>query len=72
MIVVWVELARDQVGVLLFLVWLVLPPAYVVVLGRRYVREVREYAQVAVWARDEVRLIREDMEAGTHDHDVGR
>lgn len=61
----WGELARDYGGVALFVVWLVLPAVYVVVLGRRYVRESRKYAQAAVWARDEARLIREDLE-GRH------
>lgn len=65
MIVVWSELARDFGGVALFVVWLVLPVIYLVVLGRRYVRQSAESAQTAIWAREEVRQIHEEAE-GRH------
>lgn len=45
----------DATGVLLFLVWLVLPPLYVVLLGRYYLRRCTDAAQKAVWAREELR-----------------
>ncbi|GGU26674.1 hypothetical protein [Lentzea flava] len=32
----WSELAKDVGGVLLFVVWLAVPPLYVIVLGRTY------------------------------------
>jgi hypothetical protein len=35
---VWSELARDAASVLLFVLWLALPPLYLIVLGRLYVR----------------------------------
>jgi hypothetical protein len=35
---VWSNLALDATGILLFLVWLALPPLYLVVLGRSYLR----------------------------------
>jgi hypothetical protein len=35
---VWSNLALDAAGILLFLVWLALPPLYLVVLGRSYLR----------------------------------
>jgi hypothetical protein len=35
---VWSELAADAAGVLLFVLWLALPPLYLIVLGRLYVR----------------------------------
>lgn len=71
MIVVWSELAGDLGGVVLFLVWLVIPLLYLVALGRRYVRQSRESAQAAVWARDEVRQIREEQREGRNDVDAG-
>ncbi|WP_433269523.1 hypothetical protein ACQPZF_07210 [Actinosynnema sp. CS-041913] len=71
MIVVWSELAGDFGGIVLFLVWLVIPLLYVVTLGRRYVRQSRENAEAAVWARDEVCQIREEQREGSHDGDVG-
>ncbi|MCP3801031.1 hypothetical protein NLX83_17350 [Allokutzneria sp. A3M-2-11 16] len=41
----WSELARDGTGIALFLVWLLLPPAYMVLIGfhfqRRWRRERR-------------------------------
>lgn len=45
----------DATGVVLFAVWLVLPPLYVVVLGRHYLRRCADAAQRAVWAREELR-----------------
>ncbi|PWK82253.1 hypothetical protein C8D88_114121 [Lentzea atacamensis] len=52
---VWSELAKDASGTVLFLIWLVLPLAYVIALGRRYVRQAREAAQGALWANEELR-----------------
>jgi len=37
----WGDLARDVGGILLFVLWLALPPLYVVVLGRTYLRRCR-------------------------------
>ncbi|MFJ6672721.1 hypothetical protein ACIQMJ_16555 [Actinosynnema sp. NPDC091369] len=71
MIVAWSELASDLGGVGLFLVWLVIPLLYLVVIGRRYVRQCQESAQAAVWARDEVRQIREEQREGDHEPDAG-
>ncbi len=71
MVVVWSELASDFGGVVLFLVWLVIPLLYLVVIGRRYVRQSRESARAAVWARDEVCQIREEQRDGCHDDDAG-
>lgn len=34
----WSDLAADTAGILLFVLWLTLPPLYLVVLGRLYVR----------------------------------
>ncbi|WP_033438342.1 hypothetical protein [Saccharothrix sp. NRRL B-16314] len=71
MIVVWSGLASDVGGVALFLVWLVIPLLYLVAVGRRYVRQSQENAQVAVRARDEVCQIREEHREGSHDLDAG-
>lgn len=71
MVVVWSELASDLGGVVLFLVWLVIPLLYLVAVDRRYVRQCRENAQAAVWACDEVRLVREEQREGSHDVVVG-
>lgn len=71
MIVMWGELASDLAGVVLFLVWLVVPLLYLVVIGRRYVRQCQESAQAAVWACDEVRQIRAEQREGSHDIDAG-
>ncbi|MEO6086130.1 MAG: hypothetical protein ABIQ18_23770 [Umezawaea sp.] len=38
----WGDLAGDVGGLALFLVWLVLPALYVIVLGRSYVEQCRE------------------------------
>lgn len=37
----WAELAKDAGGVLLFVVWLAVPPLYVIVLGRTYLARCR-------------------------------
>lgn len=71
MIVAWSELASDLGGVGLFLVWLVIPLLYLVVIGRRYVRQCQESARTAVWACDEVRQIREEQREGGHEPDAG-
>lgn len=34
---IWADLATDAIGILIFLAWLAIPPAYVVILGRHYV-----------------------------------
>ncbi|TWP45815.1 hypothetical protein FKR81_38240 [Lentzea tibetensis] len=57
-VVVW-----DATGIALFLVWLVLPPLYVVVLGRYYVGQCAEAAQQAVWTREELRQVLGDLRA---------
>lgn len=59
---VWSELARDAGGIALFVIWLVLPLVYVVVLGRRYVRLAREAAQEATGANEEIQDILEDLQ----------
>lgn len=59
----WTELANDVTGILLFLLWLLLPPAYVAVLGRRYARQCAESAQEAVWAHEALRQALDDLEA---------
>jgi hypothetical protein len=71
MIVMWSELASDIGGIVLFLVWLVIPLLYLVVIGGRYVRQCRESAQVAVWACDEMRQIREEQREGSDEPDAG-
>ncbi|MDT7789654.1 hypothetical protein [Lentzea sp. NPDC055074] len=53
----------DATGLLLFLVWLVLPPLYVVVLGRHYLRRCADAAQKAVWAREELRTALDSVRA---------
>ncbi|MEU5695453.1 hypothetical protein [Actinosynnema sp. NPDC020468] len=55
MTVVWSNLAKDAVGLTLFILWLTLPPLYVATLGRRYVRQCQESATAAAWALDELR-----------------
>lgn len=63
-VVVW-----DATGVALFLVWLVLPPAYTVVLGRKYVRQARaavdeaqNAAQDATWASEDAQDVLDSCE----------
>lgn len=53
----------DETGILLFLLWLVLPPLYVVLLGRHYLRRCVDAAQKAVWAREELRTALEGVRA---------
>lgn len=53
----------DATGILLFVVWLVLPPLYVVLLGRHYLRRCLDAAQKAVWAREELRKALEGVRA---------
>ncbi|MEU6154897.1 hypothetical protein ABZ816_33410 [Actinosynnema sp. NPDC047251] len=55
----WSALSVDVGGIVLFLVWLVLPPLYVIALGRRYVRQCVESAAAAVWAQQEVLAVLE-------------
>lgn len=61
------ELAQDSVGILLFLLWLAIPPAYTVILGRRYVDRCRD--EVAS-ARDYLEQLREDVETAVEDATV--
>jgi hypothetical protein len=35
---VWSDLARDTAGIVLFVVWLAMPPIYLIALGRVYLR----------------------------------
>lgn len=58
---VWNALGTDSGGVLLFLLWLLLPPLYIVLLGRWYVRQCAESAEAAVWAREELRSALEEL-----------
>lgn len=60
---VWSELANDAGGIVLFLIWLVLPLVYVVALGRRYVRQARDAAQEATCANEEVQEALDDLHA---------
>lgn len=60
---VWSELATDVGGIVLFLIWLVLPLVYVIALGRRYVRQAREAAQEAMWANEELQEALDDLHA---------
>jgi hypothetical protein len=52
--VIWADLARDAVGILIFLTWLAIPPAYVVILGRHYVRRCRRQLDDAESCVDEL------------------
>jgi hypothetical protein len=59
----------DATGVVLFVVWLVLPLAYTVALGRKYVRQARAAAEEAVnaaqeaaWANADVQDALDDLE----------
>jgi hypothetical protein len=60
--VVWSGLANDLPGILVFLLWLLLPPLYTVVLGRRYAARCEDSAQQAVWANEELRKALEDLD----------
>jgi hypothetical protein len=53
----------DATGVVLFVVWLVLPLGYTAVLGRWYVRQAREAAREAVWASAEAQDLLDDLES---------
>lgn len=68
MTVVWNALGSDASGVVLFIVWLVLPPLYVITLGRRYARQCQETAATALWAREELRAALEDHPPAEKDH----
>ena len=59
----WSGLANDLTGILLFLLWLLLPPVYVAVLGRRYVEQCADSAHQAVWAHEALRQALDDLEA---------
>ncbi len=61
----------DATGVVLFVVWLLLPLAYTVVLGRKYVRQARaaaeeaaNAAQEAAWANEDVQEALDGLEEG--------
>lgn len=58
---VWSVLSTETGGVVLFIVWLVLPLLYLILLGRRYVRQCAESAEAAVWAREELRRALEEL-----------
>jgi len=55
----WTDLAGDVGGLMLFLLWLALPPLYVVVVGRHYVRR----------CRDEFERVQDYVDAVLPDHD---
>ncbi|WP_189255692.1 hypothetical protein [Lentzea flava] len=57
----------DATGIVLFVVWLLLPPAYTVVLGRKYVRQAREAAEEAVNAAQEATWTRADVQDALDD-----
>lgn len=59
---VWGELAKDAGGLALFVIWLVLPIAYVIVLGHRYVRQAQDAAQEAAWANEEAQNALDDLQ----------
>jgi len=59
----WTELANDVPGILLFLLWLLLPPVYVAVLGRRYAQQCAVSAHQAVWAHEALRQALDDLES---------
>ena len=52
----------DVTGVVLFVVWLLLPPAYAVVFGRKYVRQSRAAAEEAVNAAQEAAWAHADVQ----------
>ncbi|MBB5955874.1 hypothetical protein FHS29_002455 [Saccharothrix tamanrassetensis] len=51
----------DWGGTVLFLVWLVLPPVYVVVIGRHYARKCQESTEAAIRVRDELHEIQDHL-----------
>ncbi|CAL9611620.1 hypothetical protein SUDANB95_05611 [Actinosynnema sp. ALI-1.44] len=57
----WSALATDLGGVVLFLIWLVLPPLYTVVIGRHYARQCRESAEIAVLTCDDLRNVHDSL-----------
>lgn len=59
---VWTDLAGDVGGVAIFLLWLALPPLYIVVVGRHYVRR----------CRDELERVQGYVDDVLPDHDEGR
>lgn len=63
--VVWSGLANDPVGIALFLIWLLLPPLYVVVLGRKYAQQCADSAQAAMWSHERLQQALEDLEASS-------
>lgn len=65
---VWSGLANDPVGIALFLIWLVLPPLYVVFLGRKYVQQCVDIAQAAMWSHERLKQALEDLEASRSKH----
>lgn len=54
-------MAWDVTGVLLFLLWLLLPSVYVVVLGRYYVRRCADATQQALWTHGQLRDALDDL-----------
>lgn len=60
--VVW-----DATGIVLFVVWLLLPLAYTVVLGRKYVRQARAAAEEAVSAAQEAAWAHADVQDALDD-----
>ncbi|KOV80094.1 hypothetical protein ADL03_34540 [Nocardia sp. NRRL S-836] len=56
-VVVW-----DETGLLLFLLWLLLPPLYAVALGRAYVRRCSEMLHRTATIRDELLDLMEGLE----------
>lgn len=52
----------DTTGLLLFLLWLLLPPLYVVALGRAYVRRCSKTLQRTATIRDELLDLFDDLE----------
>lgn len=60
-VAVWSAFATDVGGVVLFLVWLVLPPLYILVMGSHYTRQCRESAEAAVWAREQLSEVHDSL-----------
>ncbi|MDX3663960.1 hypothetical protein PV646_42310 [Streptomyces sp. ID05-26A] len=55
----------DATGLLLFLLWLLLPPLYVVAFGRLYVRRCSELVQRIGVVRDELLDLVDELEAAS-------
>jgi hypothetical protein len=66
-VVVW-----DATGLLLFLLWLLLPPLYVVALGRFYVRRCSEMLQRLGAARDELLDLVDELEADSERQELSK